>query len=104
MPADSAFYCHGQDHNSYTDPIFPIPQVSCCQDLEMLWNLYLQLERKEGNCKGCQYQMLKESEQCCRSPAPTLSAEEDCGGATGPIEGKHLAEALCCALAGAVTL
>lgn len=32
-----------------------------------------------------------------------LSADESCGGA-GPIEGKHLEEASCCALAGAVIL
>lgn len=83
MPGDSAFSCHGQDHNSYTDPIFPVPQVSFCQDLEV-WNLYLQLQQKEGNCNGCQYQIAEESEQCCKSPSPVLSAEEHCGG-TGPI-------------------
>lgn len=103
MPADSAFYCSGQDHNSHTDPIFPIPQVSFCQDLEMFWNLYLQQQRKEGNCKSCQYPMLKESEQCCRRPGPTLSVEEHGGGA-GPMEGEHGVQVLCCALAGAVTL
>lgn len=69
----------------------------------MLWNLYLQLQWKEGNCKGCQYQMLEESEQHRRSPAPRHSAEEHFGGA-GPVEGRHRVGALCYALAGTATL
>lgn len=47
--------------------------------------------------------MLKESEQCCRRPGPTLSVEEHGGGAE-PMEGEHGVQVLCCALAGAVTL